>query len=121
MAVSDSLRSRTTKGVHDAQKAWCPGALGLSVLTLGLTAVPAASAQQGSRLATEFPRLADETGDLERFSLRRGECVNIVTGPAGEKGNNFFAGLCGSDVWQQIITGTTNKGECLQVLRALSA
>ena len=35
--------------------------------------------------------------------------------------HNLIASLSGIDIFQQRITGTTNKGQCVQVIRAFQA
>jgi hypothetical protein len=66
--------------------------------------------------AAELCRMLDEEGVLEFFGVTRGECVNLVTGPASANANNFIAAICGAEIVQEF-TETTNKGQCIKVLR----
>ena len=67
--------------------------------------------------AAEACREADEQGVLEALGITRGECVNSLGSPGSEKAGSRIAALCGQEFAQQL-TGTTNKGQCIQVLSA---
>jgi len=94
--------------------------LGLPVLASG--AGHAAAAPIEPKDAVAFCRLLDERGILDRpeLGLTRGECVNEVKGSASEDANNLSAGLCGEGFVLQL-TGTTNKGQCIQFFRTAFA
>ena len=99
--------------------------VGLAVLAVALTAVffgGTASAQsersEDVQAAIELCRGLDEGGVLEAQGFTFGECVNVFSGPASENANNFIAGLCGLD-FAQAFTQTTNKGQCIKVLKEL--
>jgi hypothetical protein len=79
---------------------------------------PAVAAADPSNGAAEHCRIADESGALDASGITRGECVNWER-PSSENANNHFAGLCGFDS-QLEKTGTTNKGQCIQVLMDLT-
>ena len=97
---------------------------GLAVLSLGVAAIagvviaPTSVSAAPARDAAAACRSLDEADRLERFGLTRGECVNILKGPASERSNNFIVGLC-SYSFAPALTGTTNRGQCIQVLRSL--
>ena len=89
-------------------------------MAMGATLAPAAGAfHLDPNEAAELCRQLDEQGVLDQpgINVTRGECVNLISGPASENANNFVAALCGLDYVQQY-TGTTNKGQCIKVLRA---
>ena len=69
--------------------------------------------------AAELCRQLDEEGVLDApgNEVTRGECVNILTGPASENANNFIAGICGL-AFAQESTGTTSKGQCIKIVRS---
>lgn len=73
-----------------------------------------------SKLAVEFCRTLDAAGELDELGLTFGECVNLVAGSVDQNQNRFFAGICGAEIVQEDQTGTTNKGQCIQVARELS-
>lgn len=79
-------------------------------------AVPANAAP--SSIWVEACRDLDEQGELEAEGFTFGECVNILRGPFNETAKSVAAGNCGLD-WVLEETGTTNKGQCIQVLRAI--
>ena len=94
-------------------------AIGL-VVAMGALAAPAGATHGPPHVpaneAAELCRALDESGELDEFGVTRGECVNILKGPASENANNFIAALCGAEEVQEA-TGTTNKGQCIKVLR----
>jgi hypothetical protein len=79
---------------------------------------PAANAASPASDAAHLCRLLDEEGVLDdrAIQITRGERVNILMGSASEHSNNVLASFCGAPVAQEF-TGTTNKGECIKVLR----
>ena len=90
----------------------------LAVLLMTLGFVGTASADPtGANDAAEFCRFLDEEGVLDEFGVTRGECVNLVKGPASANANNFVAGLCGIDFVQEDL-GVSNKGQCIKAINA---
>lgn len=85
-----------------------------ALLASTMSAAPANAAP--ARSAVEFCQLADESGVLEADGVTFGECINIFRGPASENSLNEIAGFCGFDSLL-VITGTENKGQCIQVAR----
>jgi hypothetical protein len=94
-------------------------AVGLGTAMAGalVFAAPGVAAAQPADNAAELCRQLDEQGELEFLGVTRGECVNLVKGPASPRANNFIAAICGIDFVQQF-TGTTNKGQCIQAFRS---
>ncbi len=90
----------------------------LTVLISSVAFAAPAAAQSDSSAAAEFCRMLDEEGVLDDPSLQitRGECVNLVKGPSSANANNFIAAACGATIVQEF-TETTNKGQCIKVLR----
>jgi hypothetical protein len=96
------------------------GILGALALMLSAFAVQplAVSAQTPANEVAAICRQLDAEGVLAAAGVTRGECVNILKGPSSANANNFIAGLCGLDEVLEF-TGTTNKGQCIQVLGEL--
>ena len=92
--------------------------LALPLLASGLTA-SATVAPGGAKDAVALCQAADEAGNLDAEGATFGECVNFVKGPSTEQSTNFIAGLCGLDFALEL-TGTTNKGQCIKVVRTLA-
>lgn len=88
----------------------------LLVSTFAFAFAATASADSDASAAVDFCRELDEAGELEEAGVTFGECVNIIKGPSSENANNFVAGLCGLDE-ALVLTGTTNKGQCIKALR----
>lgn len=65
--------------------------------------------------AAEACREAEDQGVLEELGITRGECVNSLGTPGSENASSRIAALCGQEFAQQF-TGTSNKGQCIQVL-----
>ncbi len=86
------------------------------VSSIGFASPTAAQQDVPANEAAEFCRELDAAGVLDDEGVTRGECVNILRGPASENANNFIAGLCGLDFALEV-TETTNKGQCIKVLR----
>ncbi len=87
-----------------------------ALLASTLWAVPAHAAPATG--AVEFCQEFQEAGGLEDAAITFGECVNIVKGPSSGNATNDYAGLCGLDN-ALVITGTTNKGHCIDVLKSI--
>ncbi len=90
-----------------------------AILSLTLGFAGTASAQSlPANDAAELCRVLDEAGVLDELGLTRGECVNLFKGPASENANNFIAAICGVESSQEF-TGTSNKGQCIKVVKVL--
>ncbi len=92
------------------------GLAGAALLGGTLLAGPASAAP--ARDAVEACRAFDEQGILERAGVTFGECVNLFKGSDSRNAENFIAGLCGLDFALKF-TGTTNKGQCIKVVRSV--
>ncbi len=89
--------------------------VGLSLGVFG--GAPAGADHLDKNEAAQACREADEQGVLEELGITRGECVNSLGTPGNENARSRIAALCGQEFAQQF-TGTTNKGQCIQVLSA---
>ena len=90
----------------------------IALLTLVVSPVvfaPSAVAQSNTPAAVELCRQFDEAGVLEALGVTRGECVTFSKGPSSPQANSVIAGSCGFTA-VQVITGTTNKGQCIKAL-----
>jgi hypothetical protein len=72
-------------------------------LTLGFVGTTSAQSEIPANEAAELCREFNENGTLDALGLARGECVNIVKGPASENASNFFAGVCGIELNQEFL------------------
>ena len=86
--------------------------LGMTV-AMGATVTPAAGASDATD-ALEWCRLFDDLGVLDSIGLTFGECVNQIK---ETNETSILAAYCGSEFLQSV-HGTTNKGECIQVVRS---
>ena len=89
------------------------GMLALPLAMSGLTA----SAAPGDTDVVAVCQEADEFIDEQGITF--GECVNMAMGPASEQSNNVIAAFCGVDP-RQAFYDTTNKGQCIKVVRPRS-
>jgi len=90
----------------------------VAALIGGTFLAPAAYAAPANDAAATCKAI-DDDGGLDQAGITRGECVNLIKGPASEQSNNFIAAVCGFEFVQDV-TGTTNKGQCIKVLRSFS-
>ena len=96
----------------------------LALAGWSLTVTPGSAAAQvppipepkPANQAAEACRQFDEAGLLAALGVTRGECVNLHKGPVSENANNFIAAACSTPTGLTL-TGTTNKGQCIKVLR----
>ena len=96
----------------------------IALLALVLSPVvlaPGAAAQQSKApFAAEICRLLDEEGllDIPGNEITRGECVALINNSPNEGAGAQVAASCGRELNQEF-TETTNKGQCIQAVRAL--
>jgi hypothetical protein len=95
----------------------------IALLTLVVSPVVFASgaaAQSDASAAAELCRQLDERGafDDPEQQITFGECVNFLKGALSPQDTNFIAAFCGQTRMQRV-TETTNKGQCIKVLKAL--
>ena len=85
------------------------------VVTLG-SANTVEAQQLPQPTAAELCRQFDEQGLLDLIGNTRGECVNVLSGPASEEAAYRIAAICGREnIW--LILGVENKGQCIQALQ----
>ena len=82
-------------------------------MAMTVTAAPAAGASDATD-ALAWCRLFDDLGVLDSIGLTFGECVNQIK---ETNETSVLAAYCGSEFIQGVY-GTTNKGECIQVVRS---
>ena len=84
-------------------------------LAVALGAAPTLAQQLPQPTAAELCRQFDEQGLLDQIGNTRGECVNVLSGPANAEATNRIAAICGREgIW--LILGVQNKGQCIQAL-----
>jgi hypothetical protein len=94
---------------------------GAALAAASIVGLPTAHADIEWDNAPSLCRALDAAGylDLPQVNVTRGECVNVAKYLLfdQEQGrNSAIAGVCGSTYFQNV-TQTTNKGQCINVLR----
>lgn len=91
------------------------------VLCTVLFLVVALASTAAARTATPANEVAAQCHDLDArevlkaLGVNRGDCVNLLRGPASAGAANFYAAACGYEPDQGGV-GATNRGQCLIVL-----
>ena len=94
-------------------------AAGVVMLGASLAGIQGAGAAPANDAAAACQQEVTPGPSKGLFTDTRGECVNIAKFFAGSSdGNSFVSGVCGFD-FNQVVTDTTNKGQCIKTLKGI--